>query len=105
MKSTSLVISLMALLWGSNAFAVVQCEGPQKEGNTWNLNCSADGTGDTDYQCDYFFALTTADGMNYEVEATGSVAPGDSGTIIWSAIQHENADITSATLIRGTCIQ
>lgn len=105
MSKARLIVSLLATLWGVSAFAGAQCEGPQREGNTWNLNCSADGSGDSNYQCDYFFALTTADGMNYDVEASGSVAPGDSGIIIWSAIQYENADITSARLLRGTCIQ
>lgn len=105
MKNTQLVISLMTLLWGSAAFAAAQCEGPQQLGNTWNLSCSADGSGESNYQCDYFIDLNTADGLSYQVEATGSVAPGDSGTIIWSAIQYENADIVSASIARGSCSQ
>ncbi len=105
MNSSKLVISLMALLWGSSAVAAAQCEGPQKLGNTWNLMCSADGSGESNYQCDYFLSLHTADGLNYQVEATGSVAPGDTGTIIWSAIQYENADIVSASIARGSCSQ
>ncbi|MBX9913362.1 MAG: hypothetical protein K2Y25_05645 [Pseudomonadaceae bacterium] len=102
-KQQLLAVAVIASLWGGYANAAAQCEGPQQDGNTWNLICAADGSGESEYQCDYFLALTNAQGLSETVEATGSVSPGQSGVIIWSAIQNQNADITAASMVRGTC--
>ena len=68
------------------ASAGAQCE-TSLDGNTWNLVCSADGGGNSedDYQCDYFISLSFSQGEPDQQEATGSVTPGQSGVIIWSA--------------------
>lgn len=98
-----LAMAVISALWGSSASAAAQCEGPTQEGNTWNMTCAADGSGDSDYQCEYFLSLTNAQGLSESVEATGSVGQGQSGVIIWSAIQSQNADITAASMLRGSC--
>lgn len=88
------------------ALADGRCQGPVKDGNTWSLVCSADtadGSDDSDYQCDYELSLTNADGLTRTVEASGSVSPGQSGVILWSAIQSENADIVAASIVSGAC--
>ncbi|WP_371365059.1 hypothetical protein ACA097_18230 [Pseudomonas sp. QL9] len=107
MKRIPYVIATLILgAWVSAALADGQCQGPVKDGNTWNLVCSADesdGSDDSDYQCDYVLSLTNAQGLSRNVEVSGSVSPGQSGAIIWSAIQSENADIVSASIVSGSC--
>jgi hypothetical protein len=93
-------------LWQTAAFAAAECVGPTKLGNTWNLVCASDDdAGDDYYQCDYVLSLTNAQGLSSTVEASGSVRQGQSGVIIWSAIQHDGAEITSAVVERGSCSQ
>lgn len=99
----SIVTVAAAGLWGSTAFAAAGCEGPSKLGNTWNLVCASDDAGDDYYQCDYVLSLTNAQGLSSTVNASGSVRQGQSGVIIWSAIQHDGAEITSAAVERGAC--
>jgi invasion protein IalB len=102
-KMSVLMVAVMASFWGSFASAGAQCEGPIEEGNTWNLTCAADGSGDSEYQCSYFLSLTNAQGLRETIEASGSVGQGQSGVIIWSGIQSEGADIVSANAVSGSC--
>ena len=102
-KMSVLMVAVMVAFWGSFANAGAQCEGPIKEGNTWNLTCAADGSGDSEYQCSYFLSLTNAQGLSETIEASGSVGQGQSGVIIWSGIQSEGADIVSANAVSGSC--
>jgi hypothetical protein len=107
MQRIPLIIATLALgAWAPLALADAQCQGPVKDGNTWNLVCSADpsdGSDDSDYQCDYELSLTNAQGLTRSVEASGSVSPPQSGVILWSAIQSDNADIVSASIASGSC--
>ena len=99
----SLIAVAAVSLWGTGAFAAAECVGPNKLGNTWSLVCAADGGGDEYYQCDYVLSVTNAQGLSSTVDASGSVAEGQSGVIIWSAIQQDGSDITSAVVDRGSC--
>jgi hypothetical protein len=51
-------------------------------------------------------ALSFAEGDSEIEEATGSVAPGQSGIIIWSAVNNgDESDIVSAEIESGSCSQ
>src|SRR5262249_44584250 len=81
----------------ADALAGAQCQANQ-DGNTWNLVCSADESGEEgdEFQCDYTLSVATDQSSEPDViEATGSVGRGESGIIIWSAIQDGGANITS----------
>ena len=105
--SAFLLATIASGLFATQAFAAAQCEGPTLEGNTWNLICSADAGGDSgnDYQCDYFVSLAHSEGDPDQEEATGSVTPGASGVIIWSAAVNDEDDIVSAAIDSGSCSQ
>jgi hypothetical protein len=102
-KRLGVLLGIVATALAGAACADVQCFGPSQDGNTWNLACSASGEGDDDYQCDYFLSVTNSDGFTDQIEATGSVSKGDSGVLIWSAIQHDGSDIVSASIDSGSC--
>lgn len=106
-KASVWVMLIASTLYSLTAFAAAQCEGPSLDGNTWNLTCSADaGDSGDDYQCDYMIALSFAEGDSEIEEATGSVAPGQSGIIIWSAVNNgDESDIVSAEIESGSCSQ
>lgn len=99
------LLLLFSSFWSLSAAADAYCEGPIQQGNTWNLICAADGSGDTEYQCDYSFTLTNAEGLSDTTEATGSVSAGQSGVILWSGIQSNGADIVAAQGVSGACSQ
>ncbi|MDT4870139.1 hypothetical protein FQZ97_1052020 [compost metagenome] len=104
MHYLSSVIAVAAVsLWGTAALAAAECVGPTRLGNTWNLVCAADDAGDDYYQCDYVLSVTNAQGLSSTVDASGSVRQGQSGVIIWSAIQHDGAEIMAAVVERGSC--
>jgi hypothetical protein len=106
-KATVILATVASVLWGSAALADASCRGPAKDGNTWNLICSADNSGDaqTEYQCDYILSVTNADGETTQMEATGSVGQGLSGVVLWSNVQSDGSDITSASVVSGSCVQ
>ncbi len=108
LKLGALLVAIASSVYVLTASAAAQCEGPTLDGNTWNLTCSADaGDSGDDYQCDYILALTYAGGGDPEQEeATGSVTPGQSGVIIWSAaVNGDDSDIVSASIDSGSCNQ
>jgi len=104
MSTSSKTLFVIASLVATGAWADAQCQ-VDRNGNTWNLVCAADGSGETDYECDYFVSLTNSQGLTDDVEATGTVGASQSGVIIWSAIQDGGADIVSADLQSGSCVQ
>jgi hypothetical protein len=91
----------------ADALAGAQCQANQ-DGNTWNLVCAADESGEAgdEFQCDYTLSVATDQSTEPDViEATGSVGRGESGIIIWSAIQDGGANITSVDVQDGSCSQ
>lgn len=103
LKVHFIAVSLVSALFGSAVLADVQCNGPTKDGNTWNLICSEDGSGDSDYSCEYHIALTNTEGETGTVTASGTVGQKQTNIIIWSGIQHSGADIASASISDGSC--
>ena len=107
-KLSAFLLAVVASgLFATEASAAAQCEGPTLWGNTWNLVCSADAEGDSgdDYQCHYIVSLAHSEGEPDQEEATGSVTPGASGVIIWSAAVNDEDDIVSAAIDSGSCSQ
>lgn len=106
-KATVILAAAASIVWGSTALADASCTGPTQDGNTWNLVCSADNSGsdERDYQCSYILSVTNADGVTNEVTAQGSVGHGVSGAIIWSNVQSDGSNITSASITSGSCLQ
>jgi hypothetical protein len=107
MKTSAILLAAAASLGATCAFAGAQCQ-PQQDGNTWNLVCAADDSGEAgdEFQCDYMLTVATDQSSEPDViEATGSVSRGQSGAIIWSAIQDGGADITSVGVQSGSCSQ
>lgn len=106
-KATVILATVASIFWGSSVLADASCTGPTQDGNTWNLICSADtsGSDERDYQCSYVLSVTNADGVTNEVTAQGSVGNGVTGAIIWSAVQSDGSDITSASVTSGSCLQ
>jgi hypothetical protein len=104
--SATVVVAIVSSMFSVAASAAAQCEGPIRDGNTWNLICAADDTHESedDYQCDYFISLTYSQGIPDQQEATGSVSPGQSGVVIWSSAVHgDDTDIVSASIASGSC--
>jgi hypothetical protein len=106
-KASAFLVAIASSLYGMTASAAAKCEGPTLDGNTWNLTCAADaGDSGDDYQCDYILSLTYAEGDPEQEEASGSVSPGQSGVIIWSAVVNgDESDIVSADIDSGSCSQ
>jgi len=107
MKTTrTILLAGVASLFATDAFAGAQCQVTQ-DGNTWNLMCAADESGEAgdEFQCDYMLSVTNDQGENDVLEATGSVSRGQSGIYIWSAIQDGGYDIVSASVQSGSCSQ
>ena len=106
-KASAFLVAIASSLYALTASAAAQCEGPALNGNTWNLTCAADaGDSGDDYQCDYILVLSYSGGDPEQEEATGSVAPGQSGVIIWSAdVKGDESDIVSASIDSGSCEQ
>ncbi|HSC76832.1 MAG TPA: hypothetical protein VLB90_11415 [Pseudomonadales bacterium] len=105
-KIIVILVAAASALWGTSVLAKASCSGPSKDGNTWNLVCAADTSGDaqTEYQCDYILSVTNANGETNQKEATGSVGSGLSGVVLWSNIQSDGSDITSASIVSGSCV-
>lgn len=102
-KATVILGVAASVLWSSAVFADSVCSGPTKDGNTWNLVCADDGNGDDEYQCNYTISVTNADGLQGQSDASGSVAKGQSGIIIWSDEEYESSNIVSANIVSGSC--
>ena len=105
-KLTIILTTAVSVLWGASALADAACEGPRKDGNTWDLVCAADNEGDdqTEYQCDYVLSITNDGGVTAEAAASGSVGKGLEGVIIWSKIRYQDGVITSASIVSGGCV-
>ena len=105
-KIIVILATTASVLWGTSVLADASCSGPSKDGNTWNLICAADNSGDaqTEYQCNYTLSITNADGKTGQAEASGSVGTGLSGVMLWSNIQFEGSDIVSASVVSGSCV-
>ena len=103
------VTMLVTTLWGASALASATCSGPMQDGNTWNLVCSDLSAPDTDTaavsQCSYSVSITNKNGQENTVSASGTVEQGQSGVVIWSAIQFGGSDIVSATADGGCTLQ
>ena len=102
-KSNVMLVAIVSVLWASSALAAAECEGPTEAGNTWNLVCSDDGTGDAGYQCEYTISIATEDGFTDTVDASGTVDSGVQGAVIWSDISHKGSNIVSASIVSGSC--
>jgi hypothetical protein len=104
MRTYKTLLVIVSSTFAAAVFADARCEGPSHDGNTWNLICSADAGDDEDeFQCDYMISVTDDQGENDVVEATGSVSPGDSGVIIWSAADDAAGGVASASIDSGSC--
>lgn len=92
-----------SLLLTSTAWADAGCKVPTQDGNTWTLQCSEDGRGDSDYICSYRITVKNTDGKSDTIEASGTVAKNAKDVVIWSAIEHGGSAIVSAEIDRGSC--
>lgn len=97
--------TLLLAVASAGAVADVTCTGPQQNGNTWQLVCAEDGSGDADFQCNYQISVTNKDGQTDVVEASGTVGKGQSGIVLWSGAEHMGSDIVAASVARGSCEQ
>ena len=101
--SRTAVAVLASMLYASSVLADAHCKGPILDGNTWNLVCSDDGKGDAEYQCNYQISVKNADGISDTVDASGSVAQGQEGIVIWSTIELQGSPVVSASIDSGSC--
>ena len=105
-KLAATLVAIASSTFVAGAFADAKCEGPVQDGDIWNLVCSADDAHEDEdvYQCDYFVSVTDSDGLVDQEEATGSVAPGQNGAVIWSSAVHgDDTRVVSATIDHGSC--
>jgi len=108
MKKLSVaLITVLASVWGVSAWAETSCSGPSKNGNTWSLVCSEAGDIDTSavYQCDYSVTVTNKSGQSNTVSASGTVAQGQSGVVVWSGIESGGSAIVSAVADGGCSLK
>lgn len=107
MKKYAVVLTAaITAMWGSAVLAETSCSGPVKNGNTWNLVCSEEGDTDSSavYQCDFSVTVTNQSGQSDTLSASGTVAQGQSGVVIWSGIESGGSAIVSAAA-DGSCSQ
>jgi hypothetical protein len=99
-------VALFGCALPAMAIAAAHCDGPIEDDGRWNLVCAADAEHESedDYQCDYIVALSLDNGLADEAEATGSISPGQVGVVIWSSVvRGDDAQVSSAHIVRGSC--